>query len=153
MPTDIKKYASNLKEFGIQRNDKLSANPKFSDKDDFTPMTWEEIQAALTFDESLLANIKENIVEENMDFFREVYSKKITEPKFSKLTYNQYIDENGHRSVMGKDEYPRANATLLTLVRNQELKDIIHTIRQLETNWNHNYHYPYTFINDEPFTE
>ncbi|GMM27843.1 hypothetical protein DAMA08_005590 [Martiniozyma asiatica (nom. inval.)] len=152
-PTDIQRYHSDLKKYGIQYNNKLFDDSTDTENEEYTPMTWKEVENALKFDQSLLENIKDNIAVENMNFFREVYSKRITEPKFSKLTYNGYTDENGKKQVLTKDEYPRANATLLTLVRNQELEDIIHTIRQLETNWNHNYHYPYTFINDQPFTE
>jgi mannosyltransferase len=143
--------ASNM---GIQYNQKLMHNDKPYDAVEYADgLTWPQLKEALTFDKSLLENIEENIVEENMDFFREVYSKRITEPKFAELTYNVFVDKNGRKKVLSKDEYPRANATLLTLVRNQELQDIVYTLRQLEANWNHKFHYPYTFINDEPFTD
>lgn len=151
---DATELFANKDGYGIQYNTKLMTEANTATKK--IPeggMTWEEVQQKLTFDPNLLKNIEDNIVEENMDFFREVYSKRITEPKFLKLTYNEYVNSDGVRVVLGKDEYPKANATLLTLVRNQELEDIIHTLRQLEANWNHKFHYPYTFINDEPFTD
>ncbi|OMJ21274.1 Glycolipid 2-alpha-mannosyltransferase 2 [Smittium culicis] len=44
-------------------------------------------------------------------------------------------------------------AAILVLVRNSELIDIIHSIRQLEDRYNHYYHYPYIFLNDRPFTK
>ncbi|KAK5276380.1 putative mannosyltransferase ktr4, partial [Exophiala xenobiotica] len=47
----------------------------------------------------------------------------------------------------------RINATLLSLVRNQELSDLLPTMRQLEETWNHKFNYPWTFFNDVPFTD
>lgn len=129
-------------------NGNLIINPNSDD-----PLTYEQISQLLDFDEESVNGTSEEIINENMDFYKEVYSKKIGEPKFSKLTYNVIHDSNGLKRVLTKDEYPRANATLLTLVRNKELKDIVHTIRQIESTWNYNYHYPYTFISDQEFTE
>lgn len=48
---------------------------------------------------------------------------------------------------------PRLNATLLSLVRNSELRELLPTMRQLEETWNHKYNYPWSFFNDEPFSE
>ncbi|KAK2748529.1 hypothetical protein FQN57_000663 [Myotisia sp. PD_48] len=47
----------------------------------------------------------------------------------------------------------RINATLLSLVRNEELDQLVHTMRDLERTWNSKFNYPWTFINDKPFTE
>jgi mannosyltransferase len=47
----------------------------------------------------------------------------------------------------------RANATILSLVRNEELDGMIYSMRQLERSWNSNFNYPWTFFNDVPFTE
>ncbi|TGZ81336.1 nucleotide-diphospho-sugar transferase, partial [Ascodesmis nigricans] len=46
-----------------------------------------------------------------------------------------------------------SNATLLMLVRNSELSDALHSIRQIEDRFNRHYRYPWTFLNDEEFTE
>ncbi|VVT48434.1 uncharacterized protein SAPINGB_P001777 [Magnusiomyces paraingens] len=51
------------------------------------------------------------------------------------------------------DKYPRANATLLSLVRNEELAQLIPSIRQVEATFNNKFNYPWTFINDVPFTD
>jgi mannosyltransferase len=48
---------------------------------------------------------------------------------------------------------PRINATLLSLVRNEELNDLLPTMKQLEATWNHKFNYPWTFFNDVPFTQ
>jgi len=38
-------------------------------------------------------------------------------------------------------------------VRNRELKDALRSMRQIEDRFNHQYHYPWVFLNDEPFTQ
>ncbi|KAI9712446.1 MAG: hypothetical protein M1820_001659 [Bogoriella megaspora] len=47
----------------------------------------------------------------------------------------------------------RINATILSLVRNKELEDLLQSMRDLERTFNHKFNYPWTFFNDEPFTE
>jgi mannosyltransferase len=47
----------------------------------------------------------------------------------------------------------RINATLLSLVRNEELEDLLQSMGDLERTWNHKFNYPWTFFNDKPFTE
>ena len=47
----------------------------------------------------------------------------------------------------------RINATLLSLVRNEELNDLIPSMKELEATWNHKFNYPWTFFNDVPFTD
>lgn len=47
----------------------------------------------------------------------------------------------------------RLNATILSLVRNSELEEMLQSMHDLEITWNHKFNYPWTFFNDEPFTE
>jgi alpha 1,2-mannosyltransferase len=47
----------------------------------------------------------------------------------------------------------RANATLLMLARNSELKDVIKSVQSLEDRFNRRYNYPWIFLNEEPFSE
>jgi len=47
----------------------------------------------------------------------------------------------------------RINATLLSLVRNSEIRDMVMTMHDLERTWNHKFNYPWTFFNDVPFTD
>ncbi|MCJ1299201.1 hypothetical protein MMC08_001993 [Hypocenomyce scalaris] len=46
---------------------------------------------------------------------------------------------------------PRINATILSLVRNNEVNGMIQAMQDLERTWNHKFNYPWTFFNDEPF--
>lgn len=47
----------------------------------------------------------------------------------------------------------RTNAALITLVRNEELNDLLKTMHDLERTWNSKFNYPYIFFNDVPFSE
>ena len=47
----------------------------------------------------------------------------------------------------------RISATIISLVRNEELKDLLQSMRDLERTWNHKFNYPWTFFNDVPFTD
>lgn len=47
----------------------------------------------------------------------------------------------------------RANATLLSLVRNSELSGILQSMRDLERTFNSKFNYPWTFVNDVPFSD
>ncbi|KAG7707060.1 hypothetical protein KL933_003935 [Ogataea haglerorum] len=47
----------------------------------------------------------------------------------------------------------KQNATMLTLVRNEELYDMLQSIQQLESRFNRDYQYDWVFLNDKPFTD
>ncbi|CAN3359388.1 probable mannosyltransferase Yur1p [Diutina catenulata] len=64
---------------------------------------------------------------------------------------NAYIDikfPKRDRSQLGKE-----NATIVMLVRNEELDGALESIRSLEDRFNRNYRYPWVFMNDVAFTE
>src|ERR1700710_2426210 len=54
---------------------------------------------------------------------------------------------------LGAEGTARINATLLSLVRNEEVEGMISAMKDLERTWNHKFNYPWTFFNDVPFTE
>ena len=54
--------------------------------------------------------------------------------------------------LWGPGEANRTSATLLALVRNEELNDMLTSMGDLERTWNHKFNYPWTFFNDVPFT-
>lgn len=47
----------------------------------------------------------------------------------------------------------RINATIISLVRNSEVDDLLKSMHDLERTWNSKFNYPWTFFNDEPFDE
>ncbi|KAK0719918.1 glycosyltransferase family 15 protein [Lasiosphaeris hirsuta] len=53
----------------------------------------------------------------------------------------------------GIENSARINATLLALVRNEEVDGMVQAMRDLERTWNHKFNYPWTFFNDVPFSE
>lgn len=54
--------------------------------------------------------------------------------------------------LWGPGETNRTAATLLSLVRNNELNEMISAMRDMERTFNHKFNYPWTFFNDEQFT-
>ncbi|GKT84827.1 glycolipid 2-alpha-mannosyltransferase [Colletotrichum tofieldiae] len=53
----------------------------------------------------------------------------------------------------GAKNSARINATLLALVRNEELDGMIQSMVDLERTWNHKFNYPWTFFNEVPFSD
>lgn len=47
----------------------------------------------------------------------------------------------------------RANATIVMLARNSDLKGIVKSMKQLEDRFNKQFKYPYTFLNEEAFSD
>jgi mannosyltransferase len=48
---------------------------------------------------------------------------------------------------------PLINASIISLVRNDELEGILASMRQVEASWNSKFNYPWTFFNNDPFTD
>ncbi|KAK7206694.1 putative alpha-1,2-mannosyltransferase [Myxozyma melibiosi] len=63
------------------------------------------------------------------------------------------VDEPVGILTRATDDAPRANATLLVLVRNNELKGLLGTMRDVERTFNSKFNYPWTFFNDKPFSD
>ncbi|KAK9469216.1 glycolipid 2-alpha-mannosyltransferase-domain-containing protein [Lipomyces arxii] len=83
-------------------------------------------------------------------------AEQVFKPFKAGQSMNPLLDEV-HEPVgtltRAEDGRQRANATLLSLVRNSELRGLIGTMRDIERTFNSKFNYPWTFINDEPFTE
>lgn len=84
--------------------------------------------------------------------------------KLQKWDHDPQLDLSGEppeplRRVKGSNYDPdnaagdRINATILSLVRNEELQGILDSMSDLERTWNRKFNYPWTFFNDVPFTE
>ncbi|KAL8827885.1 MAG: hypothetical protein Q9191_002913 [Dirinaria sp. TL-2023a] len=67
------------------------------------------------------------------------------EPKGKLWRADDYAPDNANA--------PRINATILSLVRNEEIDGMIQSMNDLERTWNSKFNYPWTFFNDVPFTE
>ncbi|CAL9731245.1 probable mannosyltransferase Ktr4p [Monosporozyma unispora] len=116
-------------------------------EDAVIPLTQEEIDTILDRLETPLYNAtmaeeySKEIINENMNLYKKVLSQPIIEPQFDDLI------RPGH-PLAGK-----ANATILSLVQNQDISSIISTIEQLEDKFNNKFGYPYTFMNDAEFSD
>lgn len=58
-----------------------------------------------------------------------------------------------HDYSPNSDKSARTNAALISLVRNEEMEDLVKTMKDIERTWNNKFNYPYIFFNDVPFTE
>lgn len=92
-----------------------------------------------------IANLKQedydNIFNSRKQLYLDNLNVPITEPKTDGLV---------------RPDSPRAGqalGTILCLTRNDELEGIIGSIQQLEEQFNGQYKYPYTFLNDEEFSD
>lgn len=81
------------------------------------------------------------VLAENKQLYEEFLLQEISEPKVDNLVRS------------GDPLAGKAKGTILSLVRNSDLEDIISSIQQLEEEYNKNFGYPYTFLNDEEFTD
>ncbi|KAI5474440.1 alpha 1,2-mannosyltransferase, glycosyltransferase family 15 protein [Pseudohyphozyma bogoriensis] len=64
------------------------------------------------------------------------------------------LDE-GENRVQGEEVRlmgGRVNASFVILARNTDVWGTVESIRSMEDRFNKHYHYPYTFLNDEPFS-
>ncbi|PVF94299.1 putative mannosyltransferase [Serendipita vermifera] len=79
-------------------------------------------------------------------------SGKTNKPASTSLNGDE-LPQAGHLPQVGTSFACLANATFVILARNYELKDLVKTLVQIEDRFNHQYHYPYVFLNEEPFTD
>lgn len=63
------------------------------------------------------------------------------------------LHRTSDRYAPDAEETDRINATILALVRNEEVDDMVQSMVDLERTWNSKFNYPWTFFNDVPFTE
>ncbi|KAF3910709.1 hypothetical protein ABW21_db0208125 [Orbilia brochopaga] len=53
---------------------------------------------------------------------------------------------------VSKIQIGKEKASFVMLIRNNELEDALQSMKQIEDRFNHRFHYPWTFLNDVPFT-
>ncbi|KAH8833872.1 glycosyltransferase family 15 protein [Flagelloscypha sp. PMI_526] len=63
-------------------------------------------------------------------------------PPYADGVPKEYFETTGNATV---------NAVIVMLARNSDLNGIIQSMKQLEWTFNHKYHYPYVFLNEEEF--
>lgn len=83
----------------------------------------------------------DNIFDERRKLLTDTLGVPITEPKLDNLVRP------------GDSRAGKAKATILCLATNEDLKDVITSLQQLEEQFNGQFKYPYTFLNDEDFSD
>lgn len=89
----------------------------------------------------------EKILERNSKFYSTFFESSINEPKDMDI---ETIRPPAPESI---GDYVHANATIIALVRNIEAVKIGKLIKKFDKVFNKKFKYPYTFINDVPFTD
>ncbi|XBW37557.1 hypothetical protein QEN19_003138 [Hanseniaspora menglaensis] len=90
-------------------------------------------------------------------------SEKLKLPNFYDVEHDTYLNEvfvnpNHYDPIdysnwwVDSSKTPKMNATMVSLVRNNELGDMLRSIEQFEASFNHKYHYDWVFLNDVEFT-
>jgi mannosyltransferase len=87
---------------------------------------------------------QKQVLADNIELMKQVLMKPISEPRLKLVKISESEDQSN---------YQLENATFVSLVRNSELNQIRDSIAQIEETFNEKYHYPYVFLNDEPFTD
>lgn len=82
-----------------------------------------------------------DILKKNDALYNKVMFHKINEPRVDNLQRPEV------------QNYQRANATLMSLVRNSELEGLLLSMQQVEDHFNSKFRYPWTFMSNRPFTE
>ena len=63
---------------------------------------------------------------------------------------NEYLDPQLDPSLR---PIGNVRAALVVLTRNEDLTEILRTMKQFESRWNRRYNYPYIFLNDAEFNQ
>ncbi|AQZ17204.1 KTR4 (YBR199W) [Zygosaccharomyces parabailii] len=98
------------------------------------------LQTPLVDKKSLDEKVLDELLRERKQLYVDALKKPITEPKVAGLIR------------AGEKRTGSANAAILSLVRNEDLDDIIGSILELEEQFNGDFQYPYVFLNDGEFT-
>lgn len=74
-------------------------------------------------------------------------------PRTGKPMANVEFDHFTPKVVFNTTGHRKANAAFVILVRDNELKQIVESLHQIEDRFNKQYGYNYVFLNEVPFSE
>ncbi|CAI4065335.1 hypothetical protein N7582_002964 [Saccharomyces uvarum] len=80
----------------------------------------------------------------NLPYSYQDYSTDKDEPFFRGCTNTDLY--------LQKPDYTKMNASFVMLTRNEEVDDVLKTVKSIEGHFNQRFGYPYVFLNDVPFT-
>jgi mannosyltransferase len=102
---------------------------------------------------------RDDVINDNYKSLQSILNQRIFEPKVNNLIYsnnnNDDNDDNNDNNDHNNNDnnYQLANATLMILAKNSDLKGVIHTMKQIEKKFNSKFNYPYVFLNDGNFNQ
>lgn len=82
-----------------------------------------------------------------------IYGWTATGPRHGKPVANVEFDHFTPKLVINTTDHRKANAAFVILVRDNELKQIVESLHQIEDRFNKRYGYNYVFLNEVPFSE
>ncbi|GME94775.1 unnamed protein product [[Candida] boidinii] len=124
-----------------------------------------KIPDQVDLEDQIFIKNRKKLVDDNIKQLHNIINEKISEPKVDNLIRQkeksntkqelEQIDKNSGIDVdlIENDFKDRANAAIVALVRNQELKQLIETITLFEEKFNKKFKYPYVFLNNRKFSE
>ncbi|KAJ2432813.1 phosphomevalonate kinase, partial [Coemansia sp. RSA 2424] len=77
----------------------------------------------------------------------------VTRDKAPAVTVTEYVRVPAPPLKDSPEASEKANAAFVILTRNKDLRSLRETLIQLEDRFNRRYHYPYVFLNNEPFSD
>lgn len=103
------------------------------------------------FDDSSYEPPKDDGIKRLANFYDPLADKTLNQVHINPNAYDPIKFDDWFIDT-SKPEYTKMNATMVSLVRNEELSDMLESIEQFEASFNHKYHYDWVFLNDKEFT-
>lgn len=103
------------------------------------------------FDDSSYEPPKDDGIQRLANFYDPLADKTLNQVHINPNAYDPIKFDDWFIDT-SKPEYTKMNATMVSLVRNEELSDMLESIEQFEASFNHKYHYDWVFLNDKEFT-
>lgn len=102
----------------------------------------------------------DEVIDSNYNQLVSILKEEISEPKVDNLIRPLLHIPGGIGSkddmdtdIETRSNYQLANATLMIMARNSELRGVIYTMKQIEKKFNSKFGYPYVFLNDGNFSD
>ncbi len=120
--------------------------------------SWPSLWAAM-FSAPLLP-----LIHTQISFTNDAYGKATSLESISEQVLSDKAGSPPHQQPPSADDYHnpstdpnipgrKANATFVFLARNGDLNGVVKSMKQVEDRFNKEFHYPYVFLNEEPFSE
>ncbi|KAJ7680108.1 glycolipid 2-alpha-mannosyltransferase-domain-containing protein, partial [Mycena rosella] len=81
------------------------------------------------------------------------YILSLTHEAYARATSFSRLVSRPATAIPALASRPRANATFVILACNSDLDSTVRSVCEVEDRFNTRHHYPYTLLNDEPFTD